>query len=150
METMETIVINGVEYVRTDSIKAGVVLNTDNIVLIRTYSAGVHFGTLDSRDGKEVVLSNARRLYQWSGACSLSQVAMDGVDLANSKISVIVPKITLTEAIEIIPMSETAARTMMEAKSWKKQVMFLAMAPAMAFLMGLAMDKEHRYKMEGI
>jgi len=28
--------------------------------------------------------------------------------------------------------------------------MFLAMAPAMAFLMGLAMDKEHRYKMEGI
>ena len=150
METMETIVINGVEYVRKDSIKTGVVLNTDNIGLIRTYSAGVHFGTLDSRDGKEVVLSNARRLYQWSGACSLSQVAMDGVDLANSKISVIVPKITLTEAIEIIPMSETAARTMMEAKSWKKQVMFLAMAPAMAFLMGLAMDKEHRYKMEGI
>ena len=120
METMETIVINGVEYVRKDSIKPGVVLNTDNIGLIRTYSAGVHFGTLDSRDGKEVVLSNARRLYQWSGACSLSQVAMDGVDLANSKISVIVPKITLTEAIEIIPMSEAAAKTMMEAKSWKK------------------------------
>ena len=150
METMETIVINGVEYVRKDSIKPGVVINTDNIVLIRTYSAGVHFGTLDSRDGKEVVLSNARRLYQWSGACSLSQVAMDGVDLANSKISVIVPKITLTEAIEIIPMSETAARTMMEAKSWKKQVMFLAMAPTMAFLMALSMYNEHSYKMEGI
>lgn len=119
-KTLETIVINGIEYVRKDSIEPGVVLNTENVVLIRTYSAGVHFGTLESRDGKEVVLSNARRLYQWSGACSLSQVATEGVDLSNSKISVIVPKITLTEAIEIIPMSETAAKTMMEAKSWKK------------------------------
>ncbi len=112
--------LNGVEYVRKDSIKEGITLNTENIVLIRTYSAGVHFGTLESRDGKEVVLSNARRLYQWSGACSLSQVAVDGVDLLNSKISVIVPEITLTEAIEIIPMSETAAKTMMGAESWKK------------------------------
>ena len=118
--TMETIVINGIEYVRKDSIEPGVVLNTDGVVLIRTYSAGVHFGTLASRSGKEVVLTNARRLYQWSGACSLSQVATEGVDLSNSKISVIVPKITLTEAIEIIPMSEIAAKTMMEAKSWKK------------------------------
>ena len=53
MEAMETIVINGVEYVRKDSIKNGVALNTDNIALIRTYSAGVHFGTLESREGKE-------------------------------------------------------------------------------------------------
>ncbi len=118
--TMETITtVNGVEYVRKDSIKQGVALNIDNIVLVRTYSAGVHFGTLESREGKEVVLSNARRLYQWSGACSLSQVATDGVRLSGSKISVIVPKITLTEAIEIIPMSEKAATSMMEAEAWK-------------------------------
>ena len=64
-------------------------LNTENIVLVRTYSAGVHFGTLASRDGREVVLTNARRLYQWSGACSLSQVATEGVKLSGSKISVI-------------------------------------------------------------
>ena len=44
METIMT--VNGVEYVRKDSIKQGVALNTDNIVLVRTYSAGVHFGTL--------------------------------------------------------------------------------------------------------
>lgn len=119
METTETIIFNGVKYVRKDSIKQGVTLNTDNIVLIRTYSAGVHFGTLESKEGKEVVLSNARRLYQWSGACSLSQVATDGVRLSGSKISVIVPKITLTEAIEIIPMSEEAATSMMGAEAWK-------------------------------
>ncbi len=116
---METIVINGVEYVRKDSIKKGVIYDPYNIVLIRTYSAGVHFGTLESKEGKEVVLSNARRLYQWSGACSLSQVARDGVRLSGSKISVSVPKITLTEAIEIIPMSKEAATSMMEAEAWK-------------------------------
>ena len=118
METVK-ILFNGIEYVRKDSIEAGVALNTENIVLVRTYSAGVHFGTLESREGKEVVLTNARRLYQWSGACSLSQVAVDGVRLSGSKISVIVPKITLTEAIEIIPMSQTAATEMMNAEAWK-------------------------------
>ena len=91
-----------------------------SIILVRTYSAGVHFGTLKSRNGKEVVLKNARRLWQWSGACSLHQVAMDGVNLSGSKISVPVPEVTLTEAIELIPMSEAAGSKMMEAKSWRK------------------------------
>lgn len=117
METIMT--VDGVQYVRKDSIKEGVALNTEDIVLVRTYSAGVHFGTLASREGREVVLTNARRLYQWSGACSLSQVAVDGVKLSGSKISVVVPEITLTEAIEIIPMSQTAAASMMGAEAWK-------------------------------
>ena len=90
------------------------------IVLVRTYSAGVHFGVLESRNGKEVVLKDARRLWSWQGACSLNQVAMDGVDLSNSKISVKVPFITLTEAIELIPMTPNAGKSMMEAKPWKK------------------------------
>lgn len=117
---MKTIEINGVEYIRKDSVEAGIEINTDNIVLIRTYSAGVHFGTLKSRDGKEIILTNARRLFYWSGACSLSQVAMDGVDYSNSKISIIVPEITLMDAIEIIPMSKKAGKEMMEAVAWKK------------------------------
>ena len=91
-----------------------------SIVLVRTYSAGVHFGILQSREGTEVVLTNARRLWSWGGACSLSQVAMDGVDLENSKISVTVPYITLTQAIELIPMSKQAGKMMMEAEPWKK------------------------------
>lgn len=117
---MKTIEINGIEYVRKDSVENSIAINTDNIVLIRTYSAGVHFGTLKSREGKEVVLTNARRLYSWAGACSLSQIAIDGVDYANSKISVIVPEITLTEAIEVIPMTKDAAKSMMGAVAWKK------------------------------
>lgn len=75
-------------------------------VLIRTYSAGVHFGTLEEMDGQIVRLSNARRLWSWSGALSLSEVAMDGVNISGSKISVPVDEIILTQAIEIIPVSQ--------------------------------------------
>lgn len=73
-------------------------------VLIRTYSAGVHFGTLISREGQEVHLEHARRLWSWQGALSLSEIAAKGVDIKNSKISVPVEEILLTQAIEIIPI----------------------------------------------
>lgn len=71
-------------------------------VLIRTRSAGVHFGELVSRTGQEVHLKNARRLWSWNGALSLSEVSVKGVDLEKSKISVAVDEIILPEAIEIM------------------------------------------------
>lgn len=74
-------------------------------VLIRTYSAGVHFGTLISKEGQEVHLKNARRLWNWNGALSLSEVASKGINLSNSKISAPVEEIILTQAIEIIPVN---------------------------------------------
>jgi len=72
------------------------------------------------RSTNHVVLTHAKRLYQWSGSCSLSQVAIDGVNLSGSKISISVPEITLGRAIEVISMSEVAATQMMEASEWKK------------------------------
>lgn len=77
-------------------------------VLIRTYSAGVHFGTLTKREGQEVHLSNARRLWSWNGALSLSEVATTGLDLKHSKISVPLEKIILTQAVEIIFINENS------------------------------------------
>lgn len=78
-------------------------------VVIRTYSAGVHFGTLEEKNGKEVTLSNARRLWSWNGALSLSEVATKGIDIKNSKISEPVEYIMLTEAVEIIPCTSNIA-----------------------------------------
>jgi len=81
-------------------------IKNGDFVLIRTYSAGVHFGTLVERNGQEVVLSNARRLWQWSGALSLSEIAMKGITISSSKISVPVDEIILTQAIEIISVNK--------------------------------------------
>jgi hypothetical protein len=79
-------------------------------VIIRTYSAGVWFGVLSEKSGSEVIVTNARRMWRWWAAesISLSAVALHGVKAEKSKVAEAVPSIWL-EAIEIIPCSEKAA-----------------------------------------
>ncbi len=84
-------------------------------VIVRTYSAGVHFGYLVSRNGKEVTLERSRRLWRWFGAWTLSEVATTGIDTKKSKIGAPVT-ITLTEAIEIIDCTPTAVASLESAK----------------------------------
>jgi len=98
----QTLKIDDVEYVRKDSIENQ---KTGPEVIIRTYSAGVHIGTIKSKEGQEVVLTNARRLWKWSGAFTLNEVATNGVNRKESRISCNVPEITLAW-IEIIPVVE--------------------------------------------
>lgn len=74
-------------------------------VLVRTNSAGVHYGTLESRSGQEIHLSNARRIWSWNGALSLSEIASVGIDIKNSKLSVSVDEIILPTVIEVIHIS---------------------------------------------
>lgn len=89
-------------------------------VIVRTYSAGVHYGTLASRDGKEVVLNDSRRIWYWDGAASLSQMAVEGVSKPkNCKFSVPVAEILLTEAIEIIPTTEIADASISGVSPWR-------------------------------
>lgn len=94
--------VNGVTYVPKDSIVPTV---NGPEVLIRTYSAGVHIGTIISRTGTEVELANARRLWFWKGAFTLNEVATLGVNREESRISKPVPSILLTQAVEIIPIA---------------------------------------------
>jgi hypothetical protein len=89
-------------------------------VIVRTYTAGVFAGTLVSRKGREVVLKNARRLWSWSGAASLSQLSVDGTSKPDQcKFPVEVPEVILTEAIEILPVSEKAKKTIAAVPIWK-------------------------------
>lgn len=79
--------------------------------VIRTYSAGVHIGTVAAHDAKSVTLTDARRIWRWFGALELYAVAQHGVDSKKSTFSVPAPEIVLTEAIEIIPTTEAARAT---------------------------------------
>jgi len=89
-------------------------------VIIRTYSAGVHAGYLHKREGKEVTLKNARRIWYWEGAASLSQMALEGVKKPEKcKFSVAVPEILLLEAIEVIPCTDAAMKNIQEVPEWK-------------------------------
>lgn len=101
------IIINGVAYVNKESLLNNVNVNGMDFVLVRTYSAGVHFGYLAERNGKEVKLLNARRIWKWEGAFTLSQIAMTGTSKPeNCMLSIEVNEIILTEAIEIIKITQ--------------------------------------------
>ena len=77
--------------------------------IIRTYSAGVHAGYVESRNGKEVVLRNSRRLWKWAGAFSLSELSKNGTAKPNEcKFATRVDRLILTEAIEVIFCTEKA------------------------------------------
>ncbi len=91
------------------------------VCVIRTYSAGVFFGTLKERNGKEALVTDARRLWYWDGAASLSQIANDGVSKpSNCKFPAPVSEILLTEVIEIIPATEAAIASIAAVPVWKK------------------------------
>jgi len=101
-----------------DGIQFGIGKN----VIIRTYSAGVWCGTLSQKSGNEVILTNARRLWRWWAAesISLSGVANFGIIEDKSKIAPKVDGVWL-EAIEIIPTTDKAEKSIMEAKDAKAQ-----------------------------
>ena len=91
------------------------------ICMVRTYSAGVFLGTLKERNGKEVTLTDARRMWYWDGAASLSQLATDGTSKPGKcKFPAPVSEVLLTEAIEIIPATEAAIASIAAVPEWKQ------------------------------
>ena len=89
--------------------------------IVRTYSAGVFLGTVKERNGKEVLLTNARRIWYWDGAASLSQLANEGTSKPeNCKFPAPVAEVLLTEAIEFIPATEAAIASIAAVPEWKK------------------------------
>lgn len=91
-------------------------------VIVRTYSAGVWYGVLDQKSGNEVILKDARRLWRWHAAesISLSAVAVYGINQDKSSIAPVVAMNWL-EAIEIIPVTDKAAKSIEGAKDAKAQ-----------------------------
>jgi hypothetical protein len=96
-------------------------MKNGDYVIVRTYSAGVFAGTLKSRNGKEVEMTDARRLWYWDGAASLSQLAVEGTKKPNNcKFPVAVPYVLLTDVIEILEVSAKAKKSIMEVPIWQK------------------------------
>ena len=90
-------------------------------VIIRARGAGVFFGTIVRKEGNEVELNNCRRLWYWDGACSISELAVNGTSApANCKFSITVPEITILDVIEIIPCSDKAVNSIESVKVWKR------------------------------
>ena len=92
---------------------------SERFVIVRTYSAGVFAGLLESRAGQEVVMTNARRIWYWSGAASLSQLAVSGTSKPKQcKFPVAVPRVELLQAIEILDVTPEAQKSIEAVPVW--------------------------------
>ena len=120
---MNEIVLNNETYIKKADIERLIPATADEngeYCIIRTYSAGVFAGYIESRDGKEAVVRHARRIWYWSGAASLSQLATDGTTQPDKcKFPCEVDKVILTEVIEIITCTEKAKGSIKGVPEWK-------------------------------
>jgi hypothetical protein len=121
MSKPESIIIDGQEYVKKESQnQQAETLDGLKYVICRTYSAGVFAGYLKSRTGQEVTLLNARRLWYWDGAASLSQAAEEGFSKPqNCKFPQEVSEVLLLNAVEIIPTTLKAQKSIKGVSVWK-------------------------------
>lgn len=112
--------INGVTYVPKESRSEATKLDGMPYVIVRTYSAGVFAGYLESRNGQEAVIRKARRIYYWEGAASLSQLAVDGTSKPEKcKFPCEVDKVEVTQAIEILTTTKKAQQSIAQVKIWE-------------------------------
>lgn len=96
-------------------------INMENkYYIIRGDLSGVFFGQIACRSRQEVELRNVRKLWYWDGACAVEQLAVDGVtNPDHCKFTVVVPEMIVTDAIQILPCSDKAAKILSEVEAWK-------------------------------
>ena len=92
-------------------------------VMIRTYAMGVFAGYLDETESTETkkVLKDARRIWYWEGAASLSQLAMEGTSLPDKcKFPIEVSRVELTspQGFEMLDVMEKARESIKSVKIW--------------------------------
>ena len=94
-----------------------------NKCIVRCDRAGVFFAEVTYFDSATQCadLKDARRLWYWDGAASLSQLALDGVTMpSRCKFTMTVPAMTVLGVIEIIPCTEKAIESIDGVSVWKR------------------------------
>ena len=88
--------------------------------IVRCNGAGVFAGNIKEKSGNEVTMTNARRLWYWEGAASLSQLAVEGTKKPNNcKFPTPVQEVILLDVIEIIRCTDQAEASIKAVKEWK-------------------------------
>lgn len=86
-------------------------------VLVRSYDAGVYFGTLTKVEGETVRMENVRNIWHWTGASCLFQIANDGIK--GDKVSPVVSSMVLNRVCQILPLSDEAINNLENQPAWK-------------------------------
>ena len=119
-DSPKTIKIDNIEYVPKDTYEPAEKMDGLNYVIVRGENSGVFAGYLESKKGREVILLNARRIWYWSGASSLSQLAMEGTsDPSNCKFPCEVKKVEILDVIEVLECTEKSRESIKSVNIWK-------------------------------
>ena len=122
MSKPNTIKIDEVEYVRKDTIKQEAqTLDGKPFVIVRSTTASPFFGYLEKEDdvNKTVVLVNARRIYEWHGAATLSQLAESGTTQPEKCKFPAPVKVKISNVHELYYATEEARKNLEAVKIWK-------------------------------
>jgi hypothetical protein len=116
----KTLTINGVEYIEKSAVEDKPELDKDYF-MVRTQNAGVFYGQIEAKSSKEVTMRNARRVWYWSGAATLSQLAVDRTNKPKEcKFPCKVDSITLYQPIEILSMTKKAKDSLDKVAVWEQ------------------------------
>ena len=90
--------------------------------IVRSRDAGVFAGTIESRTGTEVTMTDARRIWYWDGAASLSELAMAGTSKPmKCKFPAPVGRVTILKVCEILDMTDAAWESIAAVPVWSEQ-----------------------------
>jgi hypothetical protein len=118
------ITINGKVYVEKGTENVSTPLKDGmKYQIVRTYSAGVFAGYVESESTEgmntKCVLRSARRLWSWSGAASLSELATHGTSKpAACKFPCEVDRVELKQVIEILDVTSKARKSISSVAVW--------------------------------
>lgn len=90
--------------------------------IVRCQGAGVFLAQVVSRKGTEAKLKDSRRLWYWSGAASLSQLAVEGTKKPSEcKFPVAMPTQEVTGVLEVIPVTSSAKKSLDSVPVWEQK-----------------------------
>ena len=122
MKQPKVIKIDNVDYVRKDEYEPAEELDGMKYVIVRGDKSGVFAGYLQERNEREIILLNARRIWYWDGAFSLSQLSVDGTSKPeNCKFPCEVKKVQILDTIEILECTEKAKESIKSVAIWQQE-----------------------------
>jgi hypothetical protein len=96
-------------------------MEMDKRKIVRANGAGVFFGEIIKQDGTTVTMRNVRRLWHWDGAASLSELAQNGTAApGNCKFPCAVEEIQVFNVLEILSVTNEAAKSIDGVKAWTR------------------------------
>lgn len=96
-------------------------MNKSQKYIVRCDRAGVFYGEIKKREGSDVLMGNVRKIWYWDGACAVEELAVNGTCApTRCKFTVTVSEMTVMNAVQIIPCTDKAVKSLDAVKEWKR------------------------------